>query len=111
MNRMLAVQTISAFSVGVVPMLFLILIMATRINIIGAGTIISIFLAFVPAVNPVCTLVLVGEFRRRFMNMIRMSPVSCFYIFNNSPLQISNTAVVSDRGLSITGPRPVFSSL
>ncbi|KAI6184808.1 hypothetical protein M3Y97_00635900 [Aphelenchoides bicaudatus] len=48
MNLMLAAQTISAFGTGVIPMLFLVFFMSTRIDIVGAGTVISIFFAFVP---------------------------------------------------------------
>ncbi|KAI6171217.1 hypothetical protein M3Y97_01075500 [Aphelenchoides bicaudatus] len=69
-NRMLTTQISATFVFGVIPAVFLIFLMITRINVVGAGTVISILFACVPVINPLCTLFLVGQFRQRFLSFL-----------------------------------------
>lgn len=70
MNLMLFAQTLAVFSSALIPLFILLVLMGFKLNVQGLGTLISLILSFIPALNPICTLSLVARFRKRAIMLL-----------------------------------------
>ncbi|KAH7687911.1 hypothetical protein AAVH_40536 [Aphelenchoides avenae] len=70
LNRLMLAETISLTSVFVIPIGFAMGCLIFRVRWVGFGVVIAIFLEWVPAVNPMTTILLVGPYRRQLMGLV-----------------------------------------
>ncbi|KAI6212517.1 hypothetical protein M3Y94_00035200 [Aphelenchoides besseyi] len=70
MNRLLFTQTVSVFATALIPLLIMLFMMLTSIEIHGMGTFINMILSWIPVLNPICTLIFVHRFRVRILTVI-----------------------------------------
>ncbi|KAI6224165.1 hypothetical protein M3Y95_00854200 [Aphelenchoides besseyi] len=98
MNRTLFAQTASVFATALIPLLVLVFMMLSAIEIHGMGTCVNMILSWIPVLNPLCTIVLVHRFRSRFLSgflpWFRSSAVSNYESSNhfskdNTPITIA----------------------
>lgn len=61
------------FAHFIIPQIIYMLNLAEKIKSNGAGTIACITLTLIPCINPTCTLLLLGQYKKRLLKMFNCS--------------------------------------
>ncbi|KAH7723737.1 7TM GPCR protein [Aphelenchoides avenae] len=86
LNRLMFAEVFSLVSVAIIPIACVMPFVFLNVKYVGCGVVIAIFMQWIPIVNPVTTILLVGPYRRKFLAPLyrRISSVDALGSSNQS---------------------------
>ncbi|KAH7724991.1 Protein SRJ-14 [Aphelenchoides avenae] len=67
MNRILAAEALSVLCISITPVAIFMMFLFFRWTIVGSGLVLTMIMAWIPIINPITKILLVGPYRRRVL--------------------------------------------
>ncbi|KAH7716222.1 7TM GPCR protein [Aphelenchoides avenae] len=89
-NRLMFAEVFSLASVAIIPMALILSFLFLKVQWIGFGVFITLMLQWIPAVNPITTIFLVGQYRRKLFSSTCLSRKIADVLNNHSTASTSH---------------------
>ncbi|KAH7716223.1 7TM GPCR protein [Aphelenchoides avenae] len=97
LNRLMFAEVLSLASVAVIPMAFILSFLFLKVTFVGYGVLISVMMQWIPAVNPITTIFLVGPYRRKLFGKLLRRKGAVDPSFTNLAVSVTTGSVANNR--------------